>query len=102
MNFQTINKVTNMVLCELLILNNKLTNISVRKQQFFHVLVKNPLAVQHNLTHRGRKWGRNLNSDLADVLILLSECSMGYVLLGYLCLVRRRRRMVADPMCHHQ
>ena len=63
------------------------------------------------MTPGGKKGGQNLNSDSADVLSFVKYCTMlnfksiGFVLLGYLCLVgggrkegRRRRRKESEDL----
>ena len=80
--------------------NSKLTNISMRKRQFFRVINDDFSACEKKsiLTPRGKKGGQNLNSDSADVLSFVKYCTMlnfksiGFVLLGYLCLVGGGRK----------
>ena len=75
--------------------NSKLTNISMQKRQFFHVINNDFSTCEKKsiLTPRGKMGGQNLNSDSADVLsfvnysTMLNFKSIGFVLLGYLCLV---------------
>ena len=57
---------------------SKLTNISMRKRQFFRVINDDFSACEKKsiLTPGGKKGGQNLNSDSADVLSFVKYCTM--------------------------